>query len=146
MCDQERQAKVDKIREDVSSEVLLSWALHCLDEKQGQDVVCIHAAPVTTIADYIVLCTATSSTQLRVLADTIRRVQRKLGYELLNSGQPDDDTWTILDYGSVVVHLFSKEGRVHYHMEDMYKEAELMDLEKLMQEYPCEIQETLQGI
>ena len=67
---------------------------------QGEEVQCFDIGEVSSVADYMVVSTATSS-HSRVLAEIVRYQCKKRKYQHLNNGQADDESWTILDYGSV---------------------------------------------
>ena len=137
--DAEREAKVLQIKKEVSSEEILSTVLVSLEEKQGEEVQCFDIGEVSSVADYMVVSTATSSTHSRVLAEIIRYQCKKRKYQHLNNGQADDESWTILDYGSVVVHLQNRESRERYRLHDLWKEGVLVDIESHLDKFPAEL-------
>ena len=125
----EREAKVRQIKKEISSEEILSTVLVSLEDKQGEEVQCFNIAEVSSVADYMVVSTATSSTHSRVLAEVVRYQCKKRKYQHLNNGQADDENWTILDYGSVVVHLQNREARERYRLHDLWKDGVLVNIQ-----------------
>ncbi len=115
MTQQEQQSLAAKIAEN---------ARKALDEKQGLDVTVLPVAEVTALADYFVLATATSSTQVKALADyTEYLISQDCGVKPLRSEGFGDNVWTLIDYGSVVVHIFTREGREFYKLEKLWKDV-----------------------
>lgn len=93
-----------------------------LDKKAG-DVQVLHVAPLTSVADYLVIGSAESDRQTRAIADHIdetlsRMGQRPLGIEGTASGQ-----WVLLDFGDVVAHIFRQDVRSHYALERLWSDA-----------------------
>jgi len=103
-----------------------------LDGKKGRDLKMLRTSDVTVLADYFVICTATSSTQIKTMADEIEAVlesrdEFKLHREGYRSG-----SWVLLDYGCVVVHLFMDEARKFYNLERLWADAEEIDVSALL--------------
>ncbi len=137
--DDEREAKVRQIKKEISSEEILSTVLVSLEDKQGEEVQCFNIAEVSSVADYMVVSTVTSSTHSRVLAEVVRYQCKKRKYQHLNNGQADDENWTILDYGSVVVHLQNREARERYRLHDLWKDGVPVNIESHLDEFPTEL-------
>ena len=137
--DVEREAKVRQIKNEVSSEEILSTVLVSLEEKQGEQVQCFNIAEVSSVADYMVVGTATSSTHSRVLAEIVRYQCKKRKYQHLNNGQADDENWTVLDYGSVVVHLQNRESREKYRLHELWKNGMPVDIQEHLNEFPTKL-------
>jgi ribosome-associated protein len=95
-----------------------------LEERQGADILLLDVSPVTILADYFVLCSATSERQLKALAgDLSRQLKAQAGRPLSIEGEPESG-WILVDYGGVVVHLFMPEMRKFYALEDLWKGAQ----------------------
>ena len=95
-----------------------------LDAKKGGDIRVLKTADVTTLADYFVLCTGTSTTQIKALADECERVMTEAGEEPHHVEGHRGGSWVLLDYSSVVVHIFSDEARKFYDLERLWSDAE----------------------
>lgn len=105
-----------------------------LDEKKGQDIKVLETAELTTLADYFVLCTATSSTQIKALADYCQKELKEQGEVPHHVEGHRGGTWVLLDYSSVVVHLFLEETRDFYDLERLWHDAAEVDLSGLLKE------------
>jgi ribosome-associated protein len=97
-------------------------------DKKALDVQVLHVAPLTSVADYLVIGSAESDRQTRAIADSIdgvlsRTGQRPLSIEGTTSGQ-----WILLDFGDVVAHVFRQDARAHYALERLWSDAKLVDL------------------
>lgn len=81
---------------------------------------------VTSIADYFIICTATSNRMLNALADAVRdKVQGEYQKKGRTQGSPEAG-WIVIDYGDVVIHLFDSELRRYYNLEELWKEAKVL--------------------
>ena len=81
-------------------------AVKALDSKKGQDIKCLETGHLTTLADYFVLCTATSTTQIKALADVCEKMLKDAGEPPHHVEGHRGGTWILLDFSSVVVHIF----------------------------------------
>lgn len=97
-------------------------------DKKALDVQVLHVAPLTSVADYLVLGSAESDRQTRAIADHVdgvlaRRGERPLSIEGTTSGQ-----WVLLDFGDVVAHIFRQDARAHYALERLWSDAKLVKI------------------
>ncbi len=97
--------------------------------KKGFDIRIFDLKKLSTFADFFVICSASSDTQVKAIADAVDKELRdrgiktyhKEGYEALN--------WVLLDYFDVVVHVFKKEAREFYNLEKLWGDAEITEIE-----------------
>ena len=95
-----------------------------LDNKKAVDIAAIHTTEQTIISDYFVIASGTSSTHLRALADELE-FEMKQQHGILPKGiEGRASGWILLDYGTVLVHLFQKEQREYYNLERLWEDAE----------------------
>ena len=94
-------------------------------DKKGQDVVSIDLRPIgSSIADYFVVCNATSTTAVAAIADNIiKEAREQLGMKPLRTQGMENNFWIILDYGHIVIHIFLTEYREFYRLEDLWADA-----------------------
>ena len=85
-----------------------------LDGKKGQDIKVLKTEELTTLADYFVLCTATSSTQVKAMSDACEEAMEKNGEQVHHIEGHRGGTWLLMDFSSVVVHVFTDEARKFY--------------------------------
>ena len=94
-------------------------------EKNGQDVVSIDLRPLgSSIADYFVVCNATSTTAVSAITDNIiKEAREQLGMRPIRTQGMENNFWIILDYGHIVIHVFLTEYREFYRLEDLWADA-----------------------
>jgi ribosome-associated protein len=107
-----------------------------MDEKKAKDIVILDIGRVSIMADYFVICSTDTSTQLRALSDVITLELKKKFERTPRSEQRDKSgRWYLLDYGDVVVHLLHKEAREYYAIEKFWSHAFVIDREKWLEEF-----------
>lgn len=99
-----------------------------LDEKKGQNIKLLRITDVSSLADYFLICTGTSNTHVKTLCDYAEYAMEQLGEPMLGREGHRGNTWELLDYGSVVVHVFTEEAREFYNLERIWADGENVDL------------------
>lgn len=104
-------------------------AAKALDEKKGKEISAIEITDLTTIADYFVIASGTSNTQINALSGAVEKALKEQANEdpLRREGYRDG-TWVLLDYGCVIVHVFSPEAREFYSLERLWSDGTPVDL------------------
>jgi len=97
-------------------------------EKIAKDTIILDLDHLTLIADYFVITSGDSSPQLKAISNYIMRTTKKSKIRLLNFEGKPETGWILLDYGDVVVHIFSREKREFYNLEYIWQEAKLIDI------------------
>ena len=103
-----------------------------LDEKKGMDIKLLKIDRVSTLADYFLICTGTSNTHVKTLCDYAEYTLEQLGEKLLSREGHRGNSWELLDYGSVVVHVFTEEAREFYSLERLWADAEQVDIRDIV--------------
>ncbi len=97
-----------------------------LEDKKGEDILLLDIKDIASFTDYFVLCTGTSDRMLDALAEaaleTVRAHHRK---KARKQGQARDG-WVVVDYGDVVVHLFSPDQRKYYDLEELWGDGKVL--------------------
>ena len=106
--------------ENATPEELARAIAEILDSKKGRDIKTVHVADKTVIADWFVLCTGNSSTQVKALIGEVEYKLGLRGVEPIRTEGRDNGSWIILDYASVIVHIFSREARDFYNLDKLY--------------------------
>ena len=110
---------------------ILKTAVCALDSKKAMNINAVRIEDLTVIADYFVMATATSSTHVRALAEEVE-------YQLDSKNKPvhhiegKGTGWILLDYGSVIVHVFSREARDFYGLDQTWADGEQIDIDKFL--------------
>ncbi len=107
-------------------------AVKALDDKKGKDIRMLHIEAQSTLADYFVICNGTSTTQVRALADAVEEILDKAGEQPHHIEGHRGGQWTLMDYSSVVIHIFTEEGREFYSLERLWSDAEQVDITPLL--------------
>jgi len=98
-------------------------------DNRGQDVAVLDMRPLTSEFDYFVLATGNSRRQLHAIGDEIdHTLEDELGDQRLGTEGYHESRWILLDYGSVVIHLFDEETRKFYALEDLWDTAQRVTL------------------
>ena len=103
-----------------------------LDSKKGQKLRLLKIDRVSSLADYFIICTGTSSTHVKTLCDYAEYTMEQLGEPMLGREGHRGNSWELLDYGSVVVHVFTDEARKFYDLERLWADAEVVDLKDII--------------
>ncbi|MCL2500201.1 MAG: ribosome silencing factor [Defluviitaleaceae bacterium] len=96
-----------------------------LDSKFGKDIVVMDLRGISTIADYFAIATGTSQPQLTALAKAAEETLAAHGLRLNHSEGMATGNWVLLDFGSVIVHLFDNESRQFYNLERVWGDAKV---------------------
>jgi ribosome-associated protein len=93
----------------------------------GEDILLLDIGAISILADYFIVCSAESERQMRSIVRDVRQ-ETKESFEvrpLKIEGEPADG-WILMDYGSVVVHIFAPEARAYYDLEGLWKEGRVV--------------------
>lgn len=99
-----------------------------LDTKKAEDIKVIGVKDLTILADYFVIANGSSSTHTKSLADEVEYQLSQLGIEPKRRESDSGNTWIILDYADIIVHIFYKETRNFYQLERLWADGEQLDI------------------
>ena len=100
-----------------------------LSDKKGQDIVIIDIQEKATFADYFVLCSGTSERQIQTLTDEIEDQFAKEGLLVKNIEGKQNSGWVLMDFGDIIVNIFTKEMREKYNIEKVWGDCSFLDLD-----------------
>lgn len=120
-------------RNAVSSDTLSQVVIEGMQEKKGSDIVLIDLKSLqTAVADYFVICTGTSDTQVDAISESVERlVQKKLNDTPRHVEGRQNKEWILIDYVDVVVHIFKSEKREFYGLENLWGDAQIIHIEEM---------------
>lgn len=111
---------------------LAEFIVKTLYSKKAHSIKLLYVSDKTVITDYFVICTGNSNTQIKALAD-------ELDFKTTESGLPPksiegfrEANWIVLDYSSVIVHIFSRDTREFYNLEKVWGDAEEIDITEFL--------------
>ena len=108
---------------------LAKLAVQAMEEKKAKEITLMRTTDVTVLADYFVIATGTSNTQINALCGAVEKaLKEQAGEDPLRREGYRDGTWVLLDYGCVCVHVFSEEAREFYSLERLWHDGKPVDL------------------
>lgn len=115
----------------MNSSELINTIVHGMQEKKAEDIVIIDLKSINSpVADAYVICSGNSDTQLGAIADSVEKeVKEKLQQHAWQSEGKTNREWVLLDYIDVVVHVFKKDKRAFYALEELWDDANVIRLE-----------------
>ena len=112
----------------LNAKEIIAIAVKALSDKKGRDLKVLDTIGQTTLAEYFVICSGTSNTQVRALAEAAEEALSKAGEEPHHIEGHRGGLWTLLDYSAVVIHVFTEEGREFYDLERLWSDAAPVDI------------------
>lgn len=109
-------------------------AAKALDSKKGIDLRLIEISDISTLADYFLICTASSNTHVRTLCDAVEEAMDEVGEPMVGREGHRGGTWVVLDFGCVVVHVFTEETRAFYDLERLWQDGKQVSMISLLNE------------
>lgn len=113
---------------------LAKIAARALDSKKGRDIKILEIQDLTMLADYFVIATGTSTTQVKALSNEVEYEMGKSEVLLKTREGYDSGGWILLDYNTVIVHVFQPETREFYSLERLWADAKPVDMSFLKDE------------
>lgn len=112
----------------VTSLEIARTAARAADSKKAEDVVLLDLTPVTDVCDYFLICSGANARQVDAIVDEVRaRVGSDCGLSPISCEGREGLSWVLVDYGSVVVHVFRPETRDYYRLESLWGDAPRVD-------------------
>ena len=102
-------------------------AAKALDNKKALDIKVLKTAEQTVLADYFVICNGTSSTHIKALVDEVDKLLSEAGEPPIRREGLRSDIWVLMDFGCVIVHVFTDEARKFYNLERLWSDSEEID-------------------
>lgn len=127
-----RSATMLKGMINMTEQEKLELIIKTLDSKRGEDIQAIKISDLTILADYFVIVNGTSNTHARTLADEVEFQLSQKGIEPQRREADTGNTWIVLDYADIIVHVFYKETRGFYQLEGLWADGEQVDISDLL--------------
>ena len=109
-------------------ENMIKTVVKAMENRKAVNVRVLHIEKLTTVADYFIICNGTSSTQIKAIADEVEFKLEESGIVVSHREGYSSGNWILLDYDSVVVHIFHPTARDYYNLEKLWADAEEIDL------------------
>ncbi|MHB8130381.1 MAG: ribosome silencing factor [Mobilitalea sp.] len=114
-----------------NSKQMVRLAFEALEEKKGEDIQVIEIKDISIIADYFIIANGSNSSQVDALVHSVSDTLSKSGFEPKRIEGVRSASWILMDYGDVVVHVFSKEDRLFYNLERIWRDGKTVSKEEL---------------
>jgi len=112
----------------------LKIAAKAADDKKAHDLVALDISGIASFASYFLLCTGDSSRQMQAIADEIELKLKAFGIRPSHVEGYRNAEWILIDYLDLVVHIFSKDARVYYDLERLWRDGKKLDVSALIQD------------
>ena len=106
---------------------MVKMAKKALEDKKAQDIKVIDIRQVTVIADYFLIADGANPNQVQAMVDNVEEVLGKAGYECRQIEGYGTGGWVLMDYGDIIVHAFSREDRLFYDLERIWRDGKLLE-------------------
>lgn len=113
------------------SKLMARTAYKALDSKKSEDIRIIEISEISTLADYFIIANGNSPSQVTAMVDSVEEALAKEGYEPKRIEGIHSSGWVLMDYGDVVIHIFSKEDRLFYDLERIWRDGQTIGKEEL---------------
>ena len=111
----------------LTAEQIAAIAAKALEDKKARDIKVLRTTEQTVLADYFVICNGTSSTHIKALVDEVDKQLSEAGEPPVRREGLRSDIWVLMDFGCVIVHVFTDEARKVYNLERLWSDAEVVD-------------------
>lgn len=116
----------------LSPSEIAAIAAKALEDKKAKDVMVLKTAEHTVLADYFVICNGTSTPHVKALVDAVDKQLSEAGEPPVRREGLRSDIWVLMDFGSVLVHVFTDEARKFYNLERLWGDSEVVELSSLL--------------
>ncbi len=106
---------------------MLKLIVDAAEERRAEDVVALDLSNVSTSLEFFVICTASAGLQVSAVVQNVRAKMAEMGIKIRGVEGPSD-RWTLMNFGSTVVHVMTKEAREYYDLEGLWNDAEVVKL------------------
>jgi ribosome-associated protein len=114
--------------QNLDSKKLVDYTVEVMESKKAKDITIIDIHNITEIADSFVICSGTSITHIKAIADEIEFKLSERGIEPYHKEGYDTARWILLDYVDVVIHVFHQEDRGFYNLERLWSDGEMTNV------------------
>jgi ribosome-associated protein len=114
------------LEEALEANELVHEVVDVIEGKKATNILTLDMREVTLLADYYVLCDGASNRQINAIADALLKDLKRSGSQLAVTEGTPESGWMLIDFGSVIVHIFSPEQRAYYQLEELWQDAPIM--------------------
>ncbi len=115
----------------MTAKELAKIAVNALEDRKAEDVTVIDISEISPIADYFIIANGTNQNQLQAMRDAADEAHYKAGVKVQQAEGNQNSTWILMDYGDIIIHIFSKEDRLFYDLERTWRDGKIVDASEL---------------
>lgn len=115
----------------MTAKELAKIAVNALEDRKAEDIRVIDISEISPIADYFIIANGTNQNQLQAMRDAADEALYKVGVKAQQVEGNQSSTWILMDYGDIIIHIFSKEDRLFYDLERIWSDGKAVDIETL---------------
>ena len=115
----------------ISSKEMAKIAYHALSDKKAENIQIIDISGISVLADYFVIANGTNQNQIEAMRDAVEEALYKAGVQVKQIEGNRSSSWLLMDYGEIIVHVFSKEDRLFYDLERIWGDGKFISLADL---------------
>ena len=115
----------------MDSKKIIMTAYEAIADKKGENIKIIDISEVSVIADYFIVTNGTSSSQVKAISDNVAEKLHELGVDVIRTEGYSTASWILMDFGSIIVHVFSKDDRLFYDLERIWSDGRQITIEDL---------------
>ena len=108
--------------------LILKEVFAAIEDKKGEDIRVLDISGVSVMADYFVIASGNNKNQIQAIADSVNEAMIKNKVELKSTEGYNTAGWILMDYGDIIVHIFSKEERLFYDLERIWRDGKPIEL------------------
>ena len=111
---------------------MVKLAITALEDKKGEDIRVIDIHEVSVLADYFLIASGSNGNQVQAMADNVEEELGKAGYPCRQVEGYQSANWILMDYGDIIVHVFSRDQRDFYNLERLWRDGEEIDISSMI--------------
>lgn len=115
----------------MESKEIAKLAYAALADKKGEDIRVIDISKVSVLADYFIIASGSNKNQVQAMADNVQEMLFKSGVEVKQVEGYQSGNWILMDYGDIIIHVFSSEDRLFYDLERIWRDGSSIRAEEL---------------
>ena len=110
---------------------MIEKIVRTLDSKRAEDIQAIEIKDLTILADYFIIANGNNQNQLTAMQDAVDEALYKAGLHAKQIEGNNKSTWILMDYNDIIIHIFSKEDRLFYDLERIWKDGKEISVDEL---------------
>ncbi|MBO5227924.1 MAG: ribosome silencing factor [Lachnospiraceae bacterium] len=115
----------------MTSREIAKIASLAIDDKKGMNIKIIDISKISVLADYFIIASGSNRNQVQAIADNVQEELFKAGHECKQVEGYQTANWILLDYGDIIIHVFSDEDRLFYDLERIWRDGQSIEMADL---------------